>query len=43
MGATMSIPEGKVTLVSCQGRILEGSPHGHVTNNWVQGMPGNNR
>jgi len=43
MGATMSFPEGRVTLVSCQGRILEGSPDGHVANNWVRGVPGSNR
>jgi hypothetical protein len=37
MGGELSIPEGKVTLVSTQGRILEGTPDGSVASNWVRG------
>ena len=44
MGAcqTVSWPEGRVCLVSAQGRILAGLPDGEIANAWEQGFPQDN-
>ena len=38
----LCVPEGRVTLVSMQGRVLEGRPDGRIASGWTYGQPNDN-